>query len=457
MAETKTVSNNTKYLVFAGLAIILLVMGLILSPSPAEMMEGYNRLITHPSTLDLDGLQVAGQFGTAFFNAGMLLLVVLLVYKITGTDIQGVQIAAAMMVVGFSFYGKNILNIWFPVIGVLLHTAWNKKPLSGATALAWFSTALSPVFSVMAYGTEALVPGSPTAIIAGALFGLLAGMLVSAFAGFLPTKHDGYVLYNAGFAAGLAAMLINALQKALAVGHDKYPYVEVADAAAKGVRADYVSGSNGLLGLMLAILFLYLIIAGFILKGGVNIKKLIWHKCKGGNFVAEFGFGAALINMGAVGLLATIFVFLTVKGQLAGPVFGCIWTAAGFAAAGVTIRMYLPTMLGVYATAFLTGGIAGVVGGNAFFNAALTKAGSRGMLLAAIFSCGLAPIVGDFGFAAGLFVGAVHSVLVPNLGVLHGWMSLYNNGFSLSLIATFLYPLYSKLRKAQNTNATISG
>lgn len=432
-------------------------MGLILSPSLSDMLTGYVTLLTHPSTLDLDGLQLAGNFGTAFFNAGMLLLIVLAVYKITGTDIQGVQIAAAMMVLGFSFYGKNILNIWFPVIGVLLHTALCKKPLSSATALAWFSTALSPVFSVMAFGTEALIPGSPFAILMGALFGILAGVLVSVFAGFLPSKHNGYVLYNAGFAAGLAGMLINALQKALAIGHDKYPYGEVADAAAKGIRADYVSGSNGLLGLLLAILFAYLIVAGFLLKGGVKIKTLLWHKCKGGNFVAEFGFGAALINMGVVGLVATAFVFLTVKGQLAGPVFGCIWTAAGFAAAGVTLRMYLPTMFGVYAAAFLTGGVAGVMGGGEFLGAALSKAGSRGMLLAAIFSCGLAPIVGDFGVFAGLFVGAVHSVLVPNLGTLHGWMSLYNNGLSLSLIATFLYPIYSVLHKVRKKEAAEAG
>lgn len=447
MAETRLVSNNTKYLVFVGLALVLMVMGFVLSPSLSELFEGYSKLITHPSTLDFDGLQQAGQFGTAFFNAGMLLTVVLLLYRVTGTDIQGVQIAAAMMVLGFSFYGKNIVNIWFPVIGVFLHTAWNKKPLSGATALAWFSTGLSPVFSVLAFGTEALVPGSPIAMITGALFGILAGMLVSVLAGFLPTKHNGYVLYNAGFAAGLAGMLINAIQKALAIGHDKFPYVEVADAAAKGVRADYVSGSNGLLGLLLAILFAYLIIVGFILGGGKQIRKLLWHTCKGGNFVEEFGFGAAIINMGIVGLIATAFVFLTVKGQLAGPIFGCIWTAAGFAAAGVTVRLHLPTMAGVYAAAFLTGGVAGIMGGSAFFASALAKAGSRSMLLAAIFSCGLAPIVGELSVAAGLFVGAVHSVLVPNLSALHGWMSLYNNGLSLGLIATFLFPLYSKLRK----------
>lgn len=411
-------------------------------------------LLTHPSTLDLDSLQLAGNFGTAFFNAGMLLLVVLAVYKITGTDMQGAEIAAAMMVMGFSFYGKNILNIWFPFMGVMLHTAFNKKPLSSAAALAWFSTSLSPVFSVTAFGTQVLIPGSPVAIILGALFGILSGVLLSVFAGYLPSKHNGYVLYNAGFAAGLAGMLINALQKALALGHDKYAYVEVMDNAVEGMRADYVSGSNVVLGSLLIILLAYIIIAGFILKGGVNIKALLWYKCRGGNFVEEFGFGTALINMGVVGLGATAFVFLTVKGQLSGPVFGGIWTAAGFAAAGVTLRMHWPAMLGAYAAAFLTGGVAGVMGGGEFLGAAIAKAGSRVTLLSAIFSCGLAPIIGDFGVAAGLFVGALHSVLAPNLGSLHGWMSLYNNGLSIGIIATFMYPIYSRLQTIRKNKPT---
>ena len=100
-------------------------------------------------------------------------------------------------------------------------------------------------------------------------------------------------------------------------------------------------------------------------------------------------------------------------------------------------------MIGVYGMCFLTGGVSGVMGGGEFVASAIAKVSQRPMLLAAIFSCGIAPISGAFGFGAGILIGAIHSVLVPNTGVLHGWMSLYNNGFSLSLLATFLYPIYS--------------
>lgn len=447
LAETRPISENTKLLVFAGLAVVLLGMGFILSPSPADLLAGYSKIVTHPSLIDFDGLKQAGHFGTAFFNSGLLLLVVMLSYKVTKTEIQGVQIAAAMMVLGFSFYGKNILNIWFPIIGVLLQTIVSKKPLSSSTALAWFSTALSPMFSVLAFGTELLGPGSFLAIGVGACFTIFAGFLVGIIAGYLPSIHKGFVLFNAGYAAGLVGILINSLIKALGLGHDRYPYVEVATALKEGIEADYVSGSNVLLGTCLVILFAYLILAGLLLKGGSNFRKLAGSLSFGGNYVSEYGFASTLMNMGLLGLVTTGYVFLTVKGQLCGPVYACIWTAVGFAAAGVTLRSHLPIMAGVFLTALLTGGITGVLAGTPFLEAALTKAGSRGMLLAAIFSCGLSPVVGKFGILSGLLVGGVHSVLVPNLGILHGWMSLYNNGLSQGLISTLFYPYYARKEK----------
>lgn len=465
MAETKTVSKHTGYGVFGVMAVLLLVMGFVLSGfSFSTLWEGYKVILTHPSLLDFDGLKQPGQFGSAFFNSGLLLFVVLGIYKLTKTELQGVQIAAAMMIVGFSFYGKNILNIWWPILGVFLHTVLSKKPLASATALAFFATALSPIFSVLAFGTAdvfigqnaGLQPYTVTAYLLGAVFGVLGGLLLSVIAGHLPSLHKGYVLYNAGFAAGLAGFVINSILKAAGLGHDVFRNGN-ADVAPLYTGDSYMTaadGANVQLGILLLIVFAFFIVAGALLGGTKQFGKLVWHKAKGGNFVDQFGLGSSLINMGVVGIVATAFVFLTVKGQLAGPVFGCIFTAAGFAANGVTVRMYLPTMAGVFFGVFLFAGISASLSGGNFFEAGLAHASSRSMLLAAIFSCGLAPIVGEFGILAGLFVGAVHGLLVGNVGVLHGWMSLYNNGLSLSLIATFLYPIYSRMGAKKQEDAS---
>lgn len=492
MAQVKSGAKNLPYIVFAGLAVLMLIIGVLLSgfassngsftgPDFEALIEGYKIIITHPSMIDFDGLKQAGQLGTAFFNSGILLFIVLLIYRLTKTDMQGVQIAAAMMVVGFSFYGKNPLNIWFPILGVLAHTKIRGKELNTATALAVFSTALSPVFSQLAFGMtdrymldqQGLAPATIAAYALGALMGFLAGYMVSVVADHFPGLHRGYVLFNAGFAAGIVGMILNSLMKAVGFGSENYRAAiyatsmqDVWDGALSGLHDNaphasellndpafnpaYMTASdnaNWILGLMLAVCFGYLIISGFLLGGGKSYRGMFWHSCKGGNFVEKFGFSASLINMGIVGLFATAFVFFTIEGVLAGPVFGCIWTACGFAGNGVTVRMYLPTMIGVFLGAFLLAGLNGMFHGESFFEYGLAHASSRGMLLAAIFSCGLAPIVGEFGFLAGLFAGFVHSLLVVNTGWLHGYTSLYNNGLSLSLIATFLHPIYAYLQK----------
>ena len=216
--------------------------------------------------------------------------------------------------------------------------------------------------------------------------------------------------------------------------------------------SDYVSGNNVLLGSMFAILFAYLIIAGIALGGGGGFGKMFWHRSKGGNYVEKFGFSSSMINMGIMGFIGVAYVFAT-GGHFNGCLFACIFTAVGFAANGVSVRMYLPTMIGVAIGALLTGGIAGAIAGESFVAAALVKVASRGMLLAAIFSCGMAPIVGEHGLLAGLFVGVVHSMLVPNTGAFHGFMSLYNNGLSMSLIATFLMPVYTLFGKKKEAPA----
>lgn len=428
--------NGVKLLVFFGMALMMMAMGLWLSPSIADLLSGYRVVITHPSLLNFDALKQAGHFGTGFFNAGLLLAISLALFYVTGTDVQGVQIAAAMMVAGFSFYGKNPVNIWFPMLGVFLHAKAMGKPLRSVTALSLFATGVSPIFSVLAYGTPSLGQGSLLAIVVGALFGIVAGAIIDALAGYLPTLHGGYSLYNAGFAAGIAAMLVNAAQKALAIGHDKFAYSD----------ADYVSGANAQLFMLLMILFAYLVVCGFLLGGGKGFGKLILLHVRGGDFVSEHGFGNVLLNMGMLGTLVTVYAVAT-GGQLCGPLFASILTVAGFAAAGVSFGMCAPIIAGVWAGAFLTGGIGSLVLHNSFLSGAFSNVSSLGMLLAAMFCVGASPVVGKHGALPGFIVGIAHAVVVTNTSALHGYMSLYNNGFCLSLLITFLQPSFIWLQQ----------
>lgn len=427
------VSNHTKFQVFLGLAALMLLVGIILTPSLGKQLAGIKVILTNPSRIDFDSFYWTLEFGPPFVQAGLALLSALLVLFLTGTDLLGPQMAAIAMMVGFSFYGKNILNMWFPIAGVLLYGLLMNKKLSTVSTLALYATCTGPVFSTLVFGMPQLGPGSFQAWLLGALLSVAIGVLTGFFADYFPKLHHGYLLYNAGLSATWAVVLVYSLLKVSGLPLEKPEYTDA-----------YTTGHNTLFALLLFVLFLYLIIVGVCLKGIPRFTKLFWYDSPGSGHMEQFGFGACLVEMGVVGIFGILYVLL-VGGDFNGTVFTCIWAAAGFAAFGSTLRTQLPLILGVAIGAFLTGGLSAVAGDGSFVAGAFAKLGSRGMVLSALFTCGVAPIVGNYGFLAGLLVGLVHSVLVPNIGVLHGWMSLYNNGFCLGLITILLYPLYSRL------------
>ncbi|MGI6510156.1 MAG: DUF1576 domain-containing protein [Erysipelotrichaceae bacterium] len=68
-------------------------------------------------------------------------------------------------------------------------------------------------------------------------------------------------------------------------------------------------------------------------------------------------------------------------------------------------------------------------------------------MINALFSTTLSPIAGYYGVPAGIIAGVLHASLVGNLAYLHGWMNLYNNGFSGGTVAALLLPLLETFKK----------
>jgi hypothetical protein len=462
--DIKITPQSTIYLVFIGFAVILIGMAVFYSPSMEELFSGFIYILTHPSVADFDGLSKPGNLGSAHLNAGLVLLLVLLTYKLTNTTISGLQIASAMLAMGFAYYGKNCINIWWPVLGVFIHAMYQKKPLSQVTAMAFFSSAISPIFSAFAFGTTNLGYGTPLAIMMGAAFGIFSGVLVSILAPHLVVLHKGYVLFNIGFAAGIVGIFMHSIRQSLNLGHSQAIMNELPSPSLGYVERytdigmdAYITGANFVLGPMLFIMFAYLIICGILLGGTKRyIRELRWYRSKAGNYVEKFGFAPVLLNMGFVGIAATAYIFfadMLVEGHLGGPLFAGVLTAVGFGANGVTVRTHLSLMLGVFLAAFFGGGIAGAIAGDPFFIAGMTRVGTRTMLLAALFICGMCPVPGEHGFKAGVIMGIAHALIIPYVGAFHGWMNLYNNGLALAIVATFLYPIYEKWGQPKEVNS----
>jgi hypothetical protein len=116
---------------------------------------------------------------------------------------------------------------------------------------------------------------------------------------------------------------------------------------------------------------------------------------------------------------------LLIGGDLNGPVIGAILTIVGFAAYGQHPRNIAPIMAGVF-----LGSIAKP-----------WSAADPGITLAALYGTTLAPIAGRFGWHWGLVAGFVHSSAAQSVGVVHGGLNLYNNGFAAGIVASVLAPV----------------
>jgi hypothetical protein len=85
---------------------------------------------------------------------------------------NGTLIAAIFTVGGFAFFGKNLYNVPFILLGVYLYSVIQKEKFSKNLLIAFFGTALSPLVSQISFGF-----GDPS------LFGIFKGIF-PAFCGF---------------------------------------------------------------------------------------------------------------------------------------------------------------------------------------------------------------------------------------------------------------------------------
>ena len=110
---------------------------------------------------------------------------------------------------------------------------------------------------------------------------------------------------------------------------------------------------------------------------------------------------------------------------MSGPVLGTIIMAFGYGAFGAHMKNFIPVLLGVYLSCFVTQYLPV----------------TPGIQIAAIFSIGVAPIAGQFGPIAGIAAGFIHATIVMYTSQMYGGLNLYNNGFSCGWVAIIMVPL----------------
>ncbi|QAY64748.1 DUF1576 domain-containing protein [Xylanimonas allomyrinae] len=412
--DVETDLQKVKFRLLVTLCLGAVVLGFVVD-TPAELMRGTLAILSSPSGLLTDYMAIAS-VGATFFNAGLLTLLSVVLVRLERTEFSGPVIAGLFTVFGFALFGKNLFNSIPITLGVFLYAKLERKRFSDYQVESLFGTALAPAVSFMAFGK-----GLPLwqGILLGYALGIFIGLVIPPMARHFAKFHHGLSLYNVGFTAGIVGMVIVAVMNLL-----EYDVVEVYNVS---------SGYTFELSVLTFTFCLALLVCGFLLNGR-SVRGMAGFLRRTGqapsDFVALEGIGRTVMNMGLMGVLATAYV-LIVGGDLNGPVLGGIFTVIGFGAYGKHPRNCLPILVGVaLATAFTN-----------------TDIGSTHVLLAALFGTTLAPVSGVFGSAYGVVAGFLHMALVANVGLLHGGLNLYNNGFSAGFVAFVLFPVFNaKLR-----------
>ncbi|MEN8076807.1 DUF1576 domain-containing protein [Clostridioides difficile] len=401
------------YVILSILYLFFIVFAFFLD-TPKEIFYGLKSIILSSDILITDYMEVGG-IGAALVNASLTSLLSILLLMIIGIKPNGSTIMSLWLMTGFSFLGKNIFNIWPIIFGVYLFSKYQKEPFLNYTLVALLGTSLSPIVSQVSFGDNLY---RPIPIILGILVGIIVGFVLPPIASHSIKAHNGYNLYNIGFASGLLATLLMSIMRGFGIDLDS--------------RLIWHSGSNRILFVLLMICCIYLIIIGVIY--GKNKKSNLNNINKQtGRLISDFYivFGeSTYINMGILGILSTCYVVL-IGGDLNGATICGIFTIIGFGCFGKNIKNTIPIVIGATIAAI--------------FN--VNAVNSPSLLLSILFSTTLAPICGKFGWKYGVLAGIIHVNIVTNIGYLHGGLNLYNNGLAGGFVAMILIPLITTFKK----------
>lgn len=399
-------------------AVLLLIAAFCLAP-PMEILEGMKMIILSRDALITDYFKLAG-YGAAFFNAALVLIIDIVIVRLVKLPYTGITMAAFFINVCYGFWGKNIINMMPVVAGTFLYAKIHKAPMGRYLYTALFGACLGPIVTELIY----ILPFSPLGnLIPTIAIGIMIGVVLPPLSAHTVSMHMGYNLFNVGFSAGILAFGIACIMRSFAV--------EVAPVFIwrEGMHPGITVGMYG----YFILTFLY----GFWLEHGTlkSLKKIMTHT---GRAVADFvlmnGVGATLMNMSIVGLIGETYILL-IGGDFSGPVQGAVIMAFGFSAFGAHAKNYLPVLLGVFLSNFIT---------------QYTPV-TPGIQIAALFAVGLAPISGQFGPIAGIAAGVFQAAIVMYTSEMYGGLNLYNNGFSAGWVAIIMVPLIeSFMQKFKN-------
>ncbi len=411
--------KEDKLKIFLVFPVTFFVLGILLSifrpESDGSLMDGLSRILSSPTILITDFLYVGG-IGATFVNVALIGFYNIYLLKKYELRMNGLIIAAFMTVIGFSFFGKNAFNIIPIYFGGYLYSYKQKIEFKDIIVSIMFATALAPVISEISFSN--ILPNK-IGMLLGVGIGTFIGFIITPLAAHMVKFYEGYNIYNIGFTAGILGTILTSTLRSL-------------DLTIEPVSKLYLENNFVLIAILVA-MFLYLMAIGLYVNRDA-LKQFKYIFTYSGKVVTDFtyllGYGVTFFNMGLMGIVCIVFV-LAIGGIINGPVIAGIFTVVGFSAFGKHLKNCTPVIIGVVIAALFLG----------------LELASTGIIITVLFSTTLAPIAGVYGHRIGILAGILHLILSTNVGIIHGGVNLYNNGFAGGLVAGFLLPILNAFTK----------
>lgn len=391
------------------LALLLLILSFCFEDI-VTMFEGYAKIMLSPSILLTDYFAVGGM-GATFFNAATVLIFNIVVLKILKIDYNGPIFAGLLMIVGFSFFGKNLINTLPIYLGVFIHCYFRRVNIKSFIVITLFSSGISPLVSYVVFGSGlnyfASVP-------LGILCGIIAGFILPSLVEGALKFTGGYNLYNVGFCLGIISVFFYGLFTLFGL-----------EVKLQTLLDD--THQTFLFYLLLTIALLCIIYG---LTGGKNVLINYYKLVKeSGRLISDFKEKYAIkvifFNMGTISLVCCLIVHFVPDIPLNGIMFGTIISIVGFAAYGIHLVNIIPVWIGALIYVLLS---------KDQFNSI-----STGMAL--FFVTSLAPLAGQYGIFVGIIAGFSHMLINPFFVSFQGGFDLYNNGFCAGFVAFFVHTI----------------
>ncbi len=403
------------YILHFSVCLFVIIFAILMEP-PKDIFQGLINIVNSQSVLMTD-YTVVGGLAATLVNAGLCGIIVLSIFYFEDMKLNGSLIMSFWLVFGFSFFGKNILNILPILFGGYIYALRKKESFSSYSLVTILSTTLAPAITSVFH--LFLDKGVAVALIVAIGTGLFIGFTMPSIASNAMKIHSGFNLYNVGYAGGILGIFLMG-------------FFRVFD---KSFSTNDFWGTehNSILTFIVMGICILFIVYG--LKTSKNTKKNMKAIFKSkGRLVTDYYMlygNTAYLNMGISGLFAVYILYL-IGADINGATCAAIFTIFGFSALGKHVNNMYPVVLG----AILMGG--------------LTSLGlsSPAIILGILFSTALAPIAGTFGVLEGFIAGGMHIIIVANLAPIHGGLNLYNNGLAAGFVATILVPILINNRKS---------